>query len=234
MIAADRPKPFVQVGGRPILSWGLAAFDPARLTGIALVVPPGWTEQAFELAADAQPEVPRLAIEQGHPQGTLDAFRLGLAALAQVNLHDRARAALLFLHGDNIPPAVAADQALDRLGGSDAVILSRYTDRPGSGARVRRDAAGRATALIKDETRIPEGECEVSTGLFAYGAWIWSGLQETLASVELPTAERRIDDLNAALLAAGRAEVVPVEARWIHINTAEDLAEAERILGRSD
>ena len=235
-VSAGSPKPFVEVSGRPILSWALSAFESSHLTALALVVPPGWMTTALEIATLALPDIPRAAIEQESPEGTLDALELGLRALVQEDLqeHRDEKAAVLFLHGDNIPASGAGVQALNRLAGSDAIIISRTADRLGYGARVLRDETGRATAVLKDAIGSPGGELEISTGLFAYGAWIWSGLEGMTEGLDHPTGERRIDDFNAALLAAGRAVVVPIEGPWMHINTAEDLADAERVLARLD
>jgi 2-C-methyl-D-erythritol 4-phosphate cytidylyltransferase len=53
-LGAGGPKAFVEVAGRPLLAWSLAAFDAAASVGaIVVVAPPGEEKRIGDLAAEA-------------------------------------------------------------------------------------------------------------------------------------------------------------------------------------
>jgi 2-C-methyl-D-erythritol 4-phosphate cytidylyltransferase len=101
-VGGDRPKQFLGVGGRPLLSYSLVAFEThPRITGITLVLPAGQLAEGNRIRQD-------YGVSKLHPAVTggarrRDSVRAGLEAIATseegssdllVAIHDGARPVL--------------------------------------------------------------------------------------------------------------------------------------------
>ena len=93
-LGADRPKAFVKLGGRVLLSHSVELFDghPA-VDGVVLVVPEGWEEPATLLADDLVAGKVAAAVCGG--QTRAESVACGLAAMPDdadlILVHDAAR-----------------------------------------------------------------------------------------------------------------------------------------------
>ncbi len=93
-LGADRPKAFVKLGGRVLLSHSVELFDghPA-VDGVVLVVPEGWEEPATLLADDLVAGKVAAAVRGG--QTRAESVACGLAAMPDdidlILVHDAAR-----------------------------------------------------------------------------------------------------------------------------------------------
>ena len=218
-VSGDRPKPLLQLAGVPILHRALRSFAKQPPLRTAIVANPTWLDESQAVASRALPDVEVVGVAQSEPVGSLDAFRRGLAALADPYLK---QLPVALLHADNLPPEGLIEVGSKALSKSQAVLFSRLTDLPGTSARVVRDERGRPVGL--SERGSGRGQVEVCGGLFLFGAWIWERF-----SYDQPQrrGEAQIDSLVDELLRSGRAAVLPVEAAWFHINTPEDFQLAE-------
>jgi len=225
-ISGDRPKPLIPLAGMPILQRALRNFAKQPPLRTAVVVNPSWLDESLAVASAALPDVEVIGVPQPEPVGSLDAFRRGLAALADPYLK---QLPVALLHADNLPPEGLIEAGSKALAKTQAVLFSRLTDRPGSSARVVRDERGRPVGLSERGSGRAQVEVEVCGGLFLFGAWIW----ERFSYDQPPRrGEAQIDSLVDELLRSGRAAVLPVEAAWHHINTPEDFQLAEEALLR--
>jgi NDP-sugar pyrophosphorylase family protein len=225
-ISGEVPKPLMPLGGVPILQRALASFAKQPPLRAAIVANPAWQEAAVRVAGTALPDVEVVGVEQPEPSGTLEAFRLGLGALADPYLKERPVA---LLHADNLVPEGLFELGSRAFGKPQAVLFSRFTRRPGSSARIVRGEGGRPVGLAEHGPASPGAEAEICGGLFLFGPWIW----ERFSYDQPPRrGEARIDALIDELLRSGRASVLRVEAPWHHINTPEDFRLAEQALLR--
>ena len=133
-----------------------------------------------------------------------------------------ARQPVAFLHGDNIPPAGLLGQVLRELGERDTLVFSRFSQAPGTSARVLRDREGAPTGLGRSQDRA--GAIEIMGGLFVFGPWVWDRFGHAQPQRQ---GEWRIDSLIDELLRADRADVLRIDDTWLHINTVEDYQRAE-------
>lgn len=90
-LGAGGPKAFVEVAGRPLLAWSLAAFAASEATGaVVIAVPPGEQERAAAIATEAGfPEAKIVAgadSRAGSVAAALEAVEDGVVAI-----HDAAR-----------------------------------------------------------------------------------------------------------------------------------------------
>ena len=223
-LSGDRPKPLLPLAGLPILHRALRSFAKQPPLRIAIVANPNWLDESQAMASGALPDVEVVGVAQSEPVGSLDAFRRGLAALADPYLK---QLPVALLHADNLPPEGLIEVGSKALAKSQAVLFSRLTDRPGTSARLVRDERGRPVGLTECGSGRALAEVEVCGGLFLFGAWIWDRF-----SYDQPQrrGEAQIDSLADELLRSGRAAVLPVEAAWFHINTPEDFQQAEEAL----
>jgi len=225
-VSNDRPKPLLPLAGMPILHRALRSFAKQPPLRTAIVANSTWLDESVAVASGALPDVEVVGVPQPEPLGSLDAFRRGLAALADPYLK---QLPVALLHADNLPPEGLIEAGSKALAKSQEVLFSRLTDRPGTSARVVRDERGRPVGLTERGSGRPQGEIEVCGGLFLFGTWIWERF-----SYDQPQrrGEAQIDSLVDELLRSGRAAVLPVEAAWYHINTPEDFRLAEDALLR--
>ena len=223
-ISGDRPKPLLPLAGMPILQRALSSFARQPPLRTAIVANPTWLDESQAVASGALPDVEVVGVGQSEPVGSLDAFRRGLAALADPYLK---QLPVALLHADNLPPEGLIEIGSKALAKTQAVFFSRLTDRPGTSARVVRDERGRPVGLTERGSARAGVEVEICGGLFLFGAWIWERF-----SYDQPQrrGEALIDSLADELLRSGRAAVLPVEAAWFHINTPEDFRLAEQAM----
>jgi len=225
-LSGDRPKPLLPLGGMPILHRALRTFAKQPPLRAAIVANPTWLDESQAVASAALPDVEVVGVPQPEPLGTLDAFRRGLAALADPYLK---QLPVALLHADNLPPEGLIEVGSKALAESQAVLFSRLTARPGTSARVVRDERGRPVGLTEHGSGRAQVEVEICGGLFLFGAWIWERFSYDQSQRR---GEAQIDSLADELLRSGRAAVLTVDGAWFHINTAEDFQIAEEVLMR--
>jgi 2-C-methyl-D-erythritol 4-phosphate cytidylyltransferase len=89
-LGAGGPKAFVELAGRPMLAWSLAAFDEAEsIGGIVVAAPPGDEEKVSGLAEEAGVKVAVVAGAEFRSQSVANALDEVKADVAVV--HDAAR-----------------------------------------------------------------------------------------------------------------------------------------------
>jgi 2-C-methyl-D-erythritol 4-phosphate cytidylyltransferase len=218
-LGAGGPKALVEVGGRPMLAWSVAAFATAPAVGlIVIAAPPGAEEEIERVAGEAtlgvaagEPPTHVIVITGGAERA--DSVGLGLAEVPVtaevVAVHDAAR------------PLVTAE-----LIGS---LITRLESTPRAEGVI---AASRLTDTIK---RV-EGDRIVATPS-----------RETLWAAQTPQvfradALRRAHDAGDAAEATDDAMLVerdggvvlvePVDAPNLKVTTQADLALAELLLAR--
>jgi NDP-sugar pyrophosphorylase family protein len=98
---------------------------------------------------------------------------------------------------------------------------------------VIRDESGRAVALTKALSEDVSGlPTEVCAGLYVYSSGIWQDERMMSRPPDLG-GEWNVDALNSSMLSSGGALVVQHAGEWLHVNSAQDLARADRALRNS-
>ncbi|HJP66159.1 MAG TPA: 2-C-methyl-D-erythritol 4-phosphate cytidylyltransferase [Actinomycetota bacterium] len=200
----DRPKGFVQLGGRPMLAWSVEA-AAASGSGIVLVVPPGMLDQARPLVT------PDVTVIEGGADRQASA-RLGLAAAPSdasvLVVHDAARPLVPPELFDRVAAAVASGSAA----GAVPVVPSPDT--------VKRIRDGRVVETVpRDDVRLAQTP----------QAFVSSVLRE----VHERAVRDGLAATDDAMLLEAYGHVVGVvegSASNFKITTPEDLDQAERIL----
>jgi len=91
-LGAGGPKAFVELGGRPLIEWSLAALDATRTVGSIVVAAPSGYEREAELAASlAAPKAAVVVTPGGATRAASIELALGHVRGEIVAIHDAAR-----------------------------------------------------------------------------------------------------------------------------------------------
>jgi NDP-sugar pyrophosphorylase family protein len=216
-LTADRPKPVLEVAGRPLL---LRILDGLVLAGVSeVVVITGYLGEMVRTTVDAA-GLP-LHVDYRH-QAVPDGTARGVA-LARDQLADDP---FVFAWGDilvdagNYPAVVAAAE------GCDGSLAVNVVDDPWAGAAVDVDEAGYVTGLVEKPPRGTSRTNYNNAGFGVLPAQIWSDIDALTVSergeFELPRA------IAALVARGGRLRAVPVIGTWWDIGTPDDLDDARR------
>ena len=210
--AADRPKAFAPLRGRPLLAESLERLEASDwIDAIVVVAPPGWEEPSILLAEelgcgkvvgvrDRRRDAGRVGARRASPRSADDA--------AVVLVHDAARPLL---------PEEVLERVLTALNeGWDGAVpgpaARRTRSSASSGDAGRRDAAARRARRRADAAGVRRVAC--------------------CATRSPATSRRRRDCASLVEARGGRVHVVEGDPRLLKVTTPEDLALVERWLRR--
>lgn len=211
----DRPKPLVEVGGRPILSHGLERIASMGVSEFVLVV--GYRKEAIiEEFGDAVDGVPITYVHQREQLGLAHALETAAGEIEDD---------FLVFNGDNLMEGnLEAVVDRQREDGVDATLLVDEVSREAAaetGVFVT-DDRGRVEAVVEKPDDPPS--TTVLTGLFAFGPDVFHACRLVQPSER---GEYELTDAIDLLLRAGlRVETVPFEGWRVNVNTPEDLERA--------
>jgi 2-C-methyl-D-erythritol 4-phosphate cytidylyltransferase len=207
-LGADRPKAWVELAGRPLLGWSLAAISAvAAIERIVIATPPGLTDPTVAAGVG----VPVELVEGGSSRS--ESVRLALAAAAgdPVLVHDAARPLLTPELAEAVIAALEADPAADA-----AIAAAPVTDTI--------KLAGRDGGPVRETLDRGELWSVQTPQVFRRAA-----LEGALA-VDPETLARATDDAWLVEQAGGRVIVVPAPTENIKVTTPVDLRLAALIL----
>ncbi len=208
-LAADRPKAFVGLGGRPLLAESLERLERSDwVDAIVVAAPEGWEEPAILLAEEIGAGKVAQAVTGG--QRRAESVRLGVAQVppeaVALLVHDAARPLL---------PADTIERVLEPLGeGWDGVVPALPV--ADTIKRVERD--------VVSETVSRAGLVAAQTPQ-AFGADI---LRAALAG-DIDSAS---DCASLVEAQGGRVKVIEGDPRLLKVTTPEDLFAVEAMLAR--
>jgi 2-C-methyl-D-erythritol 4-phosphate cytidylyltransferase len=200
-LGAGGPKAFIEVAGRPMIDWSLAAFDSARAVGEVIVAaPPGSEQRVSQLGV--------VAVAGGEHRSESVAKALRLASGEIVVVHDAARPLVTPGLIDAVVEELAAEE-----GAAAVIAAAPVTDtiKEASGDRVERtlDRAG----LWSVQT--PQ-------------AFLVSALQEALSDAD--GAAEATDDAMLVERKGGRVLIHSAPPENLKVTTPFDLRVAELVL----
>ena len=222
---SKRAKMLHHLGGRPLISYPLAALQVAGLEPIVVVV--GHQAQAVEAAC--RPYKAQFA-QQQQPRGTGDAARTALSQLGGF------RGALVLVAGDlpflrpeTLRSLIAAHQTT----GATISLLTETVDDPTSFGRIVRDSAGRVIAIVEERDAEPAQRAirEINVGVYCVEAEFLfralEGLQPTNAQGEL-----YLTDIVVRAHAEGLsiADAPATAGEGVQVSSRADLAAREKEL----
>ena len=218
------PKVLHELGGKPLISWSIAACTEAFDSSPTIIVgpeAPGVREAAGEGCMFVVQEE-RLgtghAVQQARP-----AFEdhQGVVVVANADLP--------FISSESFNALAGRQQENP---GPLTLLVAESDDARGFG-RIKRDESGNVLEIIEEAHATPEEHRirELNVGVYAFdGGWLWSNITDLPLS---PKGEYYLTDLIAIAVSQGKQiETVGVrdQEETIGINTRVHLAEAERML----
>jgi 2-C-methyl-D-erythritol 4-phosphate cytidylyltransferase len=203
------PKALVDVAGRPLVAWCLAALaGSSSVDALVIAAPAGFEDAVRELSSRAAPELPATVVSGGATRSSSVANALDAAPSAELVLvHDAARP---------LVTAVLVDRCVERLRGWDCdgvVAAARATD-----AVKETDAGGRVIATLERANLWAVQTPQVFKA---------DVLRPALASAAL---ERAYDDAQLVEAAGGDVRVVEAPRENMKVTTPFELRVAELLL----
>ncbi len=208
-LAADRPKAFVGLGGRPLLAESLERLERSDwVDAIVVAAPEGWEEPAILLAEEVGAGKVAQAVTGGATRA--GSVRLGVAEVstdaAAVLVHDAARPLL---------PAETIERVLEPLGeGWDGVVPALPVA----------DTIKRVEHDVVSETVARDGLVAVQTPQ-AFAA-------DTLRAALAGDIDSASDCASLVEARGGRVKVVDGDPRLLKVTSAQDLLAVEAMLAR--
>jgi len=225
-LGAGGPKAFVELGGRTLIEWSLAALDAARTIGaIVIAAPPEHLAEAERAASLAAPGSAVVVTPGGSTRAASIATALEQVRSELVAIHDAARPLITPALVDRVV------ERLDRDSGADSVIAAAPLTDTIKLARTARDS-GSGTAERGDPTTVAETLDRDA---------LWSAeTPQAFRLVALERAQRRAADageLDAATdeawlieRAGGTVLLEETGAANFKVTTAADLAAAAALI----
>jgi len=208
-LAADRPKAFVGLAGRPLLAESLERLDRSEwVDAIIVAAPEGWEEPAILLAEEVGAGTVAQAVTGGRSRA--ESVRLCVAEVpaeaAAVLVHDAARPLL---------PAEVIERVLAPLGeGWDGVVPALPVA----------DTIKRVESDVVSETVSRDGLLAVQTPQ-AFAA-------DTLRAALTGDIDLASDCASLVEAQGGRVKAVEGDPRLLKVTTAHDLLAVEAMLAR--
>ena len=208
-LAAERPKAFVGLAGRPLLAESLERLERSEwVDAIVVAAPEGWEEPAILLAEEIGAGKVSQAVTGGATRAA--SVRLGVAEVppeaAAVLVHDAARPLL---------PAETIERVLEPLGeGWDGAVPALPVA----------DTIKRVKREVVSETVSRDGLVAVQTPQAFVADTLRAALDGDIAAASdcASLVERR----------GGRVKVVEGDPRLLKVTTAQDLLAVEALLTR--
>ena len=207
-LGAGGPKALVELGGRPLAAWSLAAFAEAEGVAAAVVAVPPDRVDAFETALAGAAELPVAVVAGGESRSESVAAALGGVESEFVVVHDAARPL--------VTPELI-DAVLVRLAGdSERACVLAAAPITDTVKEVRADVVERTL----DRSRL--------WGAQTPQAFRASALREAIESAE--SLSDATDDAMLVERAGGRVLVHPAPPENVKVTTPLDLRVAELLL----
>lgn len=218
-ITLDVPKCLVQVAGRPILDWQLSAFELAGVTDVTVVA--GYRARQVEDFCNRRPNRAGVhVITNLEYEGTNNLYSLTQALR-------RSHEPCFICNGDVVFDPRIVQQMIHGEPNLIAVVPNKYIDE--SMKVVVRD--GRIRAISKGIT--PDEAYGVSIDVYKFDTSTLRAVEE-YAQTQFSLGIRNQWTEVAIDAIADSAALIPFDigpARWVEIDTHEDLADAERLFG---
>jgi UDP-N-acetylglucosamine diphosphorylase / glucose-1-phosphate thymidylyltransferase / UDP-N-acetylgalactosamine diphosphorylase / glucosamine-1-phosphate N-acetyltransferase / galactosamine-1-phosphate N-acetyltransferase len=220
-LTADRPKPLLEVAGKPLIAHIVGGMIQSGLHEF-VVVSGHLAEQIEQWCtrfATQNPGVTIQTIRQRHLDGTAGAM---LAARSLLASEDRFMFgwADILMDGANYPRFAAASRRAD----CDLLLAINDTDDPWRGAAVYVDPEMRVRRLVE---KPPPGTSSTRwncAGLFSASRSLFDYLDRLAPSAR---GELELPQAIAAMIAAGRmVRAFEVQGFWSDVGTPDDLASA--------
>ncbi len=219
-LTEGRPKPLVEVAGRPLLAHVLDQSVELGVEGLVVIV--GYEgDQVREAFGDAHRGVPVAYVEQPEPVGLADAVR---------RAEPHVDGDFVVMNGDNVFDADLSG-LLDRHREADAdatlLVDEATADEAAATGVLRFDDDGALEGVVEKPVDPP------STRV-TRGCYVFSPVAFHACHLVRPSArgEHELSDAVDLLLAAGRpVETVGFEGRCVNVNTPEDLEAAAALVG---
>lgn len=221
-LTADRPKPLVEVGGRPCLEWVLSGLAAAGVTEAVVVT--GYRAEAIEsrIGSGASLGLRVRYARQQVPDGT------GSAVLrAREAVGSRCFAATF---GDVVLDPVNYALALRRFRETRADLLMavNWVDDPCAGAAITVDEGGWVTSVVEKPAPGTSSTHWNHAGLIVARPLLFDYLAALSPS---PRGEYELTAAYPPMLAEGlRLLAMPVEGHWGDIGTPEELERMDALL----
>lgn len=213
----DRPKPLVEVAGRPLLAHVLDALVAAGADRATVVVG-NRGDQIRERFGGTYGETPLRYVTQPEPLGLADAVARAREVVGGT---------ALVLNGDNVVKGNLADVAAAGRGADAAVLVERVTRAAARDTGVLVVEAGRVVSGVEKPTDPPSRSA-------AAGCY-WLGPAAFDACEDLGPPGDAEAELTAALdrlaRAGGEVRAVPFDGRRVNVNRPGDRERAAEILG---
>lgn len=214
-LTATRPKPLLDVGGRPLIGHILDGVARAGVRDVTIVT--GYLADVLEAELARAPGPMRLRfVRQARLDGTARAL-----ALARETLGD---GAFFFGWGDIYVHPSNHGRVIAASAGVDAALAVNEVDDPWAGAAVTVDESGFVRGLVE---KPPRGTSQTRWNNAGFGVLppaIWPYVDALAPS---PRGEYELPQAIAAFIAdGGKVRAVPVEGPWFDVGTPESLAAA--------
>jgi 2-C-methyl-D-erythritol 4-phosphate cytidylyltransferase len=210
-MGAEQPKALMEVAGRPMVAWSVAALAAsARVAAIVVVAPPG---HEAEIEAALEGVAARVRVTAGG-ESRAESVRAGLAAAPgrpeQVLVHDAARPLLR---------SELVDAVLDGLDGAEGAVAAAPVA----------DTLKRAGETMMVGGTVDRGDLWAAQTPQAF--WTRSLRRAVDAASAAGVLARATDCATLVEEAGGTVRLVPSLAPNLKVTTPADLAVAEALLG---
>lgn len=219
----ERPKPLLEIGGRPILAHVLQRLAPFAPTEIVLVI--GRRDDMIpDRFGESWKGIPLRYVRQEEPLGL--AHALGLGAEGRTD-------PFLVMHGDVIyGPEVALAPVVEGFHKGDmAATLLTEKWEPGAVTRgaVQVQENGRVSALSEYPGAVERGWGRVAAGFYVFDEVAKEAFRGIPPS---PAGEYEVPDALDWLLSRGhQVRAFDMEGDRVNVNTPEDLLRADELVG---
>lgn len=219
-LTADRPKPLVEVAGRPLLEH---CFDALGFADAFVVVVGHRGEQIRTRYGEHYRGTPVRYVDQSEPLGLADAV---LRAEPEIE------GPFVSLNADNVFRADLGRVATThRESAADATLLVERvsSEVARTSGVVVRDEAGRVERVVEKPEDPPSRL--VQTGFFAFDPSVFDACRGLDPS---DRGEYELSDAMSRLAETGRVETVELSGWRVNVNTPADVARVERRLQAGD
>ena len=217
-LAEARPKCLIELGGRPLLEWQVAALSASGVTEIAIVT--GWQKELLERRASATFHNPRWA-------ETSMVASLACAAPWLEQTRCIVSYSDIFYSTGIVSALVAAESDIAITYDPDWLALwsRRFPDPLSDAETFRADASGFVTEIGARATSVDQIKGQYM-GLLSFTPAGWTTVTAYLGTLA-PAAIDRLDMTSLLSGLIGRrvpVRAVPINGRWGEVDTPSDLA----------
>ena len=218
-LGAGGPKAFVDLGGRSLIEWSLAALDAARSIGAIVIAAPSGYEREAELAAGlAAPKAAVVVTPGGATRAASIELALEHVRGELVAIHDAARPLITPDLVDRVVGRLASDPEADA-----AIAAAPLTDTVKRARAPRGDAGAEVIAETLDRDVLWAAQTPQAFRLEPLrGAQRRAAAEDRLAAAT--------DEASLVELAGGRVLLEETGSANFKVTTGADLAAAEALV----